>query len=373
MSNRLTLIKNAVEKRNTETLDLLSTLVNINSYSYNKSGVEKVAATLRSRYEELGFEAQIIGREKVGDITLLMNKAAKEAGGKGGVLLNAHLDTVFNNAETPEIPFRRQNGTLRGHGVTDDKGGAVIIYQALRALEDVSLLNSIPVRVLYNTDEEEGSDYSRDLIEQETATAKMVLVAEYGKPRDKGATVVTKRLGRGKIDIELEGELKEIALLDIIEKAYYFGTPDESRVIRIRDYEKGRGGGTAGISFGFPDMEDGMKMKKQIEEMVQQNASRYGVKASLRSRISRPPLIFSKERWNAFEKVREIGKELGFRIHPEERTSCSDASFVPDNVVVLDGMGPIGDNVHTDEEFMTAETLIVRPVIMAELIASKFA
>ena len=372
MSNKTNEIKQAVEKRKDESIELLKEVVNINSYTYNIEGVEKVAGVFRARYEDMGFESTIIKRDKVGDITLMMNKAAREAGGKGGVLLNSHLDTVFNLDEVEAIPFQLKDGILKGHGVTDDKGGAVIIYQSLRALKDLDLLDSIPVRVLYNTDEEEGSNYSRELIEQETSNAEMVLVAEYGKPRDKGATVVTKRLGRGLIELKLEGELKEIALLDIIEKAYYFGTPDDSRVIRIRDYKSGSGGDSAKISFGFPLMDDGLKMKRQLEEMIHKNAGIYGVKANLRSRISRPPLIFSDERWKAFEKVREIGKELSFKIHPEERTSCSDASFVPDNVVVLDGMGPIGDNVHTDEEFMVEETLTIRPTIMAGLIASKF-
>lgn len=369
MSERINNLERAIKKAQGEAKEILAQVVNVNSYAYNKAGVEKVAEIFRERFEALGFSSSIFPRDCVGDITLLSNKASLESDGKGGVLLNAHLDTVFE-PEKPLVPFFQSDGFLRGHGVSDDKGGALIIYQAIRALYDIGLLNDIPIRILFNTDEEQGSDYSKDIIMHEASKADLVIVAEYGKPQPQGATIVTRRLGRGKINVLIEGDDSELCMLEIIEKACYLGSPDNDRIIRIRNYKTDKKEASATIIYGFSSMAEGEKMKKTLEQIVRLTASEFKVAKTLSGEITRPPLIFTENRWKMFERARQIGREIGFNLTPESRISCSDASFVPDYIPVLDGMGPIGDKIHTDEEFMLAQSLSVRPLIIAELMAS---
>lgn len=369
MAVQISEIINAVKNRRGEAQELLQQVVNINSFSYNKLGTDRVSEIFRSRFQDLGFVAGVVPRDEVGDILLMSNRAAVESGGMGGVLFNSHLDTVFE-PEAAAIPFKEDEGILRGHGVTDDKGGAVIIYQAVRALKDLSILDSFPVRVLFNTDEEQGSYHSKELITQEAARSELVIVGEYGKPRPEGATVVTQRSGRGRVKLTLEGPRSEAALLEIMEKSYYLGSMDEARTIRIRDLEKENGRRSASIAFGFPTMAEGEKMQGEILEIIKRAVKEYKLKETTSAGIHRPPLIFTDRRWKMFEEVKRLGGEFGFKISPESRTSCSDASFVPDEVPVLDGMGPIGDNVHTEEEFMLEKSLEIRPAIMAGLVLS---
>jgi glutamate carboxypeptidase len=372
MDIRLRALKNSVESDLADSRKLLEQIVNINTYAYNKEGVEKVASILINRFGDLGFKETIIPRDKVGNITLLSNRAALTAGNRGGVLLNAHLDTVYE-PENKQIPYHRVDGIIRGNGVTDDKGGAVIIYQAVKALFCAKILETIPVRVLFNTDEEQGSDCSKDLIKKEASASELVIVAEYGKPRDDGATVVTGRMGRGRINLNLKGRNSEVAMLEIMEKTALLGSPDQQPLVRFRDYVCGKNDSRAVITFGYATTPEGERLQEVIEDIIIYTAGICKVDHFMENGLTRPPLIFDEKRWEVFKRTQEIGEKIGFKIHPESRSAGSDASFVPDGIPVLDGMGPVGDKIHSEEEFMQTSSLSVRPLIIAELISQLFA
>lgn len=354
-----------------EGLALLSTIVNINSGTDNKQGVDQVGKILRNCFKDLKFIEKIYPQKDAGDNILLLNKAAFNNGGRGGVLLNSHLDTVFKADQSP-ILFSQNNGIIRGHGAADDKGGAVIIHQAVKLLEKLELLDKIPIRILFNTDEETGSSKSKDLIIAETSSADLVFVCEYGKPRNKGAAAVTQRLGRGAAEVYLEGDYSEGAMLEIMEKACYLAKVDESKAIRFRDYNADPKKASVKILFGFTHQDEEEPMKIQIENSVKKAALDYNVKMSISTSTRRPPMVFSQNRWRHFRKAQQIAEHIDFNIYPEVRVSGSDACFVPKQVPVLDGMGPIGDNVHTKKEFMTCSSLTIRPAIIAGLIVSEF-
>lgn len=372
MDVRLRALKDAIENGIADSRKLLEEIVNINSFAYNKEGVEKVAGILTKRFVHLGFNETIIPRDKVGNITLLSNQAAINAGNKGGLLLNAHLDTVFEPGQK-QIPYYSVDGIIRGHGVTDDKGGAVIIYQAVKALFETKLLDHIPVRVLFNTDEEQGSDCSKDLIKKEAAASELVVVAEYGKPRDDGATVVTGRAGRGRINLNLKGRNSEVAMLEIMEKTTLLGSPDQQPIVKFRDYVCNQNEARAIITFGFSTIPEGERLQEVIEDIIIYTAGIFKTDHFMENCLTRPPLIFNEKRWSVFHKLQNIGEKVGFRLHPESRTAGSDASFVPDGVPVLDGMGPVGDKIHSNDEFMQACSLSARPLLIAELAAQMFA
>src|SRR5205823_5956394 len=65
------------------------------------------------------------------------------------VLLLGHLDTVY-----PGANFRREGETVHGSGVTDMKGGDVVIIHALRALASAGRLADANLTVVMNGDEE---------------------------------------------------------------------------------------------------------------------------------------------------------------------------------------------------------------------------
>jgi len=83
---------------------------------------------------------------------------AEHPGPGPGLLLIGHLDTVFE----PDHPFQgwQQFGdtAAKGPGVTDMKGGDVIIVQALKALRAAGALERMNITVVMTGDEESSGD-----------------------------------------------------------------------------------------------------------------------------------------------------------------------------------------------------------------------
>jgi glutamate carboxypeptidase len=83
------------------------------------------------------------------------------------ILLIAHLDTVFE-ADSPFQHFTRSGNAAEGPGVSDIKGGVVVILAALRALKESGALKHTDVTVFLSGDEERPGEplevARRDLI-----------------------------------------------------------------------------------------------------------------------------------------------------------------------------------------------------------------
>ncbi|MFX8227039.1 hypothetical protein ABTL27_19245, partial [Acinetobacter baumannii] len=95
----------------------------------NAAGVREVGALFRAEFERLGFATRWV------DMPPAMQRAghlvAERVGTQGQrVLLIGHLDTVFEK-DCPVPPWQIDGRRVRGQGVSDMKGGDVIILLAL--------------------------------------------------------------------------------------------------------------------------------------------------------------------------------------------------------------------------------------------------
>ena len=135
-----------------EAIDLLETLVNINSGSLNQQGVKQVGAVLRAELDELGFKTRWI------DFPAEMKRGGhlfgEHAGNRGKkILLIGHLDTVFEPDDAFQT-FRREGSKATGPGVEDMKSGDVIIIYVLKALQHAGVLDGSQIMVAFTGDEE---------------------------------------------------------------------------------------------------------------------------------------------------------------------------------------------------------------------------
>jgi glutamate carboxypeptidase len=78
--------------------------------------------------------------------------ATREGRGKR-LLLIGHLDTVFEK-DSPVALWQRNGDRVRGQGVTDMKGGDVILIQALHALKRAGALDNTRISIIFTGDEE---------------------------------------------------------------------------------------------------------------------------------------------------------------------------------------------------------------------------
>ena len=115
-------------------LELLGELVNIDSGSYDKAGVEAVGQRLIRFFEEQGL--------------LDLSRAARDlrrrhpcpprrqrAPTRSPIVLMGHRDTVFPKGEAARRPFRIDNGRAYGPGVCDMKSGLVMNAFVLAAFK----------------------------------------------------------------------------------------------------------------------------------------------------------------------------------------------------------------------------------------------
>jgi glutamate carboxypeptidase len=145
-----------VKAQSAGALALLETSVNINSGTMNSAGVREVGVLYRKEFDQLGFTTRWI------DMPPAMQRAghllATREGKQGKrLLLLGHLDTVFE-ADSPVQKWVRDGDRVRGQGVSDMKGGNMVIVQALRALQRAGVLDNTNITVLFTGDEENAGD-----------------------------------------------------------------------------------------------------------------------------------------------------------------------------------------------------------------------
>src|SRR5437868_5789558 len=168
-------------------LALLEDLVNTDSGSYDKPGVDAVGAGLRKFLESHGLAPDLIPHERFGDAL----RASVGSGPNTTILLMGHRDTVFPQGEASRRPFRIEGSRAYGPGVADMKPGLVMNAFVLAAFAKFGGAPA-PLVALFTADEEVGSPFSRSVIESEARRARAVFNAEPGRP---SGAVVTARKG----------------------------------------------------------------------------------------------------------------------------------------------------------------------------------
>src|SRR5215472_15859727 len=107
-------------------LDFVRTLVDIDSGSYDKAGVDAVGARVLEFLSSHGIMSSVIPDNRFGDaIPAEVNNAANGPT-NAPVLLLGHRDTVFPAGEAERRPFEVVDGLGSGPGCCDMKAGVVI-------------------------------------------------------------------------------------------------------------------------------------------------------------------------------------------------------------------------------------------------------
>jgi glutamate carboxypeptidase len=145
-------VVSAAAAENDSALQLLETLVNINSGTMNFEGVARVGEIMRRELGSLGFKVRWVPMAKVGRAGHLV--ADHEGSGRGQrMLLIGHLDTVFEK-DSPFQKFERRGDIAEGPGVNDMKDGLAIMVAALRAMKTAGTLKDADIRIVLSGDEE---------------------------------------------------------------------------------------------------------------------------------------------------------------------------------------------------------------------------
>ena len=179
----------------------LEKLVNIETGTGDPVGMADMANFLESELKAAGAAVNrhkatngVVGENIVGHLQ-----------GKGGkrLLLLAHMDTVYARGKLASAPFRIEGDKAYGPGIADDKSGIAIILHSLRLLKQQGFRDFGSITICFNTDEEQGSKGSRELIIELAKSSDYVLSFE---PTVFNPEVLTRGTsGIGTVTVEVTG------------------------------------------------------------------------------------------------------------------------------------------------------------------------
>ncbi len=144
-------IISAVEKGMPQALATLEQAVNINSGTMNFAGVKQVGRLFAAQLGELGFQTEWVEGRGFGRAGHLV----ASFGTKGPkILMIGHLDTVFAKDDDFQKFEPLTDNKVKGPGITDMKGGDVIIISAVQALKAAGVLDGVSIKIVMTGDEE---------------------------------------------------------------------------------------------------------------------------------------------------------------------------------------------------------------------------
>jgi glutamate carboxypeptidase len=155
-------------------LDELRGWVNIDSGTFDKSGVDAVGVLVHRRLERAGFAVTVQPQPEYGDCLV----ARRTGTGQRRLLLIGHMDTVYPAGAVAERPFTVVDDRVYGPGIFDMKSGILAGITAVELVGPEVLDRFASVTLLCNSDEEVGSPASTPLVMAEAAQADVVLVLE---------------------------------------------------------------------------------------------------------------------------------------------------------------------------------------------------
>ena len=121
--------------------------------------------------------------------------------GKKRLLLIAHMDTVYTRGKLASAPFRIEGEKAYGPGVADDKSGIAVILHSLRLLKQRGFDDFGTITISFNTDEEQGSNGSHELITDLAKSSDYILSFEPTVINPEVLTRGTSGIGRVKIEV----------------------------------------------------------------------------------------------------------------------------------------------------------------------------
>lgn len=333
----------------------LAQIINLNSHTRNKTGVDENAALFNVWMSELGFQIETHSRTQIGNHVHYIS--AKSDGRK--VLLLGHLDTVFppNTFTT----FSEDDEWVYGPGVCDMKGGNYVALQALRNVKarQGKILN---IDMLLVSDEETGSDDSKALTAELVKKYDVCLVFEAAGPQN---NVVIGRKGIATFQIELtgkgahagnhyaEGINANLAAAHMLIALTSLTNLEKGSTVNAGKIHGGIGANTISpsasltVEVRFTEADERNRLLAGFEEIVN-NPVVEGIVVNVTGGLQRDVMQPSSAQQSL---IQEIEKLLGEPLNLERRGGVSDANVASAaGVPTLDGFGPYGDGDHTVHE-----------------------
>ena len=350
-------------------LQELEEIINIDSPTSYPAGNKQVIDFFAERLRKLGWYVEYLDIDpQIGPCL----KAANREADNYDILMIGHVDTVLPVGTVAQRPFSINGEFITGPGVEDMKSGTLFMYHLAKYFSENNLLDEANICLLINTDEEIGSKYSRPTIERLAKKSKCALVFESAY---KDGTMTKGRKGVGRYFVKFKGIAAHSGAnpekgASAVNEFLYWG----SELIKLHNLAEGTSinigvvhGGTApNVVAEEVNIQIDVRMTKmqpvqEIEALIKQlseNPRDPRVTITVDGGITRPPMVPTAASEALCDIFIQTSKELG---QPEAAFRMvgggSDANLTAAmGTPSIDGLGSVGDNSHSPEEYTILAT-----------------
>lgn len=365
------------ERRRERLLADVEALVTRESPSDDSARVSALAGWIVERLGPSGLDVTRVACRGRGDSIVIR----REVGEPHGTLILGHIDTVWPVGTLAEIPFRVEDGIARGPGVFDMKGGVAVMLSLLDAIGTGEVAPAGSLSVLLSSDEEVGSETTRDLLVVEARRRGRALVLE---PAGDGGAVKLARKGIGLVNVRVTGVASHAGLEP--EK----GASALLELSRFILFAHSLADAAVGTSVMVTTASAGTRINVVPEKAEATldfrvwsgaEADRIGaalagyevadprVRLELQGGLNRPPMEAGPAARELYERAAAVASALGFALPSTRVGGASDGNFTSAaGVPTLDGLGPMGGGAHARSEHLAVADLPGRTALLAGLL-----
>jgi glutamate carboxypeptidase len=372
--------------------DVLKRLVSINSGTKNLRGVNEIQSIIATKLQTLGFQVSFKpnpnGNDKSGELLVATLKGSKP----GYITLVLHADTVFEpSVGGSELKIPADGSQAVGPGAIDEKGSIVVALSGLEQYLSKKKPLAYSLRVVSSPSEETGSEGFLDDFRSFSADSVMVLGFE---PSLDNGSIVSSRKGNRWYHIKVAGteahagrthkdganacDELAIKLVELRKLTDYSRgiTLSTGRIDGGKDkFNIVCGFAQAKVDTRFADMENRDLLHQSIEKILSVNHiaafdGSHPTKTEYALANDSPPLSEDpiSRPWIA-KYVEIVNSRENGSIQAAASGGSSDLNyFGRKGLVVIDGLGARGGNMHTAEEFIHLPSLRTRSEALAEFL-----
>ena len=382
--------------------DLLVELCAISSASGELDGLRRVAARLGDELLARGVAVEGVeeadGKGASQPVLVARGSQARDR----YRLLVGHMDTVL-----PAIPPRIEGDRLIATGGLDMKAGLAMFRGALDLLAARGQQLPQDLLLVVVPDEEVGGQVSENAVRRWGSGARAVLVLEPGERHGESETLVAGRRGMSEWRLEVAGKASHSGLaywdgrsataaaadwaaqaqalsergagvtvnvarlvggdVDFVSNlaAHHdlLGSPRRRNVVSDRAVAEGE--------VRFLSNEDRERVLATLTSLAAKLAAAHGVTMRFEQGFSVPPVDPEGPGSALVEEAVALARARGWDLVVErDRGGISFPNYLedPGRVPLVDGLGPVGEGMHTREEYVSLRSFGRRIVLLADLL-----
>ena len=370
-------------------MEVLQQFCKIDCMTGNVEGNRKVVDILTPILKEMGCQVEEVTVPDLGThlVARLAPVHPEKVQGKGKIILNAHLDTVFGEGFTREHPFHIEGDWAYGLGIADCKSGVMIAIYAVKTMQEAGLLPDREIEFIFNCDEETGTDSGSQLYAREAPGTDYAFVFEGAEEEDGKTGFVTARRGviLGQMDVTGKEAHAGVAYLDghsaILELAHKI-----IEYYSFNDYEKGIYYNVAPISGGRPNgvvagdahaefCVAGIPMNSDFAEVeaklrsLEDSVTVPGTSVKVQYHTLFPSMEKGEQNSRAFELLKKPAQLFGMEITELYVPGATDGAYFSSlGIPTVDALSAEFRDIHTVDERVNMPSIKERTAFFAAVL-----